>query len=154
MYVWAACSSLSVSSSCSLSSSHIPKPWPLLSFPSRLMSLFIVSPQSVLQSSYISFFYFFPKKLENKIESEVYKNIKACWKSKILRYSVLTSGGTQFSLKVKSHLFNIPATFFISVKSYIHLFSVSLSPPERLSVLRWWFSPSIMTLQKRALSTT
>ena len=43
----------------------------------------------------------------------------------------------KLSLKVKGHLLTIPATFFTSVECHIHVFGVSLSPPEGPTLLRW-----------------
>lgn len=99
------------------------------------MSLFIVPPLFRIHSFHLSFFYFCFTKLGNTTESE------ACFEysqySQSFSHWVLTPVTAQLSLKVKGHLLNIPATFFTSVKCHIHFFSISVSPPERLTLLRW-----------------
>lgn len=57
--------------------------------------------------------------------------------SKPVSPSVLTAAMAQLSLKVKGHLLNITATFFLSVKCHFHVFGGSVSPPERLPLLGW-----------------
>lgn len=82
---------------------------------------------------FLSFFLFLSLKNTLKVKLRHIENPK---------FSVIQCKSTsrtiaKLSLKVKGHLLTIPATFFTSVECHIHVFGVSLSPPEGLTLLRW-----------------